>query len=79
MSMTTSHKYFKKVFVSSTYEDLREYRKAVIETVQRFGWFTVAMETFVSQDELTRSRGHHFVDANLRSGTINGGRSPKKL
>lgn len=51
MSMTTSHKYFKKVFVSSTYEDLKEYRKAVIETVHRFGWFTVAMESFVSQDE----------------------------
>lgn len=57
--MTTSHKYFKKVFVSSTYEDLKEYRKAVIETVQRFGWFAVAMESFVSQDE--RPKGECFT------------------
>ena len=41
----------KKVFISSTYNDLVDYREAAIETIRRFGWFSVAMEDFLSQDK----------------------------
>lgn len=41
----------RKVFLSSTFQDLVSYRKSAIEAIQRFGWFTVAMEDFISQDE----------------------------
>jgi len=40
----------KQVFISSTYKDLRKYRKAVIQAVSRFQWFAVVMEDFVAQD-----------------------------
>ena len=40
----------KKVFVSSTYEDLKNYRAATIEAISRFGWLTIAMESLISQD-----------------------------
>lgn len=38
------------VFVSSTYEDLKDYRATTIKAIRRFGWLTEAMENFVSQD-----------------------------
>jgi Domain of unknown function (DUF4062) len=41
----------KKVFLSSTYNDLVGYRAVAIETIRRFGWFSVAMEDFLSNDE----------------------------
>lgn len=41
----------KRVFLSSTYKDLVSYREAAIETTRRFGWLSVAMEDFLSQDE----------------------------
>ena len=41
----------KKVFISSTYNDLVGYRDVAIETIRRFGWLSVAMEDFLSKDE----------------------------
>jgi len=41
----------KKVFLSSTYNDLVDYREIAIETIRRFGWLSVAMEDFLSKDE----------------------------
>ncbi|MCH8296111.1 DUF4062 domain-containing protein [Candidatus Poribacteria bacterium] len=49
--MNQSDTEIKKVFLSATYKDLVSHRKAAIETIQRFGWFTVTMENFVSQDD----------------------------
>ncbi len=51
MPMNDSTEGIKKVFLSSTYRDLIGYRKVATEAIQRFGWFTVAMEDFLSQDE----------------------------
>ena len=31
-----------KVFISSTYEDLKEYRKAAVEVVNRYKWVPLA-------------------------------------
>lgn len=41
----------KRVFLSSTYKDLIDYRESAIETIRRFGWLSIAMEDFLSQDE----------------------------
>lgn len=45
----TDKKY--QVFISSTYEDLKEERKAVEETIIRSGDFPVGMEAFPAADE----------------------------
>lgn len=45
----TTKKY--QVFISSTYEDLKEERKAVEETIIRAGDFPVGMEAFPAADE----------------------------
>jgi hypothetical protein len=41
----------KKVFLSSTYDDLISYRDAALETIRKFGWLGIAMEDFLSKDE----------------------------
>jgi hypothetical protein len=41
----------KKVFISSTYEDLKEYRERTIEVVERYECLPVAMEHFMSQPQ----------------------------
>lgn len=41
----------KKVFLSSTFDDLISYRQAAMETIRRFGWLSIAMEDFLSRDE----------------------------
>lgn len=48
--MDRSDDTLRMVFVSSTYEDLKDYRAATIEAIRRFGWLTVAMESLVSKD-----------------------------
>ncbi|NIM12217.1 MAG: DUF4062 domain-containing protein [Candidatus Aminicenantes bacterium] len=40
-----------KVFISSTYEDLKEYRERAIEVVNRYACQPVAMEFFMSQPQ----------------------------
>lgn len=40
-----------QVFISSTYEDLKEERKAVEETIVRAGHFPIGMEAFPAADE----------------------------
>ena len=40
-----------KVFVSSTYDDLIEHRKAVREAIQRLGYQPIGMEDFGSRPE----------------------------
>ncbi len=40
-----------KVFISSTYEDLKEYRERAIEVVNRYDCQPVAMEFFMSQPQ----------------------------
>ena len=42
---------YKRVFLSSTYEDLKGYREVATKAIQRFGWLTVEMEDFLSQDQ----------------------------
>lgn len=39
-----------KIYISSTYEDLKEHRKAVSEILQKAGHQVVAMETYVASD-----------------------------
>jgi len=41
----------KKVFLSSTYDDLAEYRIVALDTIRKFGWLSIAMEDFLSKDE----------------------------
>ncbi|MBW2561009.1 MAG: DUF4062 domain-containing protein, partial [Deltaproteobacteria bacterium] len=41
----------KKVFLSSTYDDLAEYRMVALDTIRKFGWLSIAMEDFLSRDE----------------------------
>lgn len=41
----------KKVFISSPYSDLIDYRTAAIKSINRFEWFAIAMEDFVAQDD----------------------------
>jgi tetratricopeptide (TPR) repeat protein len=40
-----------RVYVSSTYQDLQEFRRAVAETLQKAGYEVVAMETYTATDE----------------------------
>ena len=40
-----------KVFISSTYEDLKEYRQKAINVVNRYKCVPLAMEFFMSQPE----------------------------
>ena len=40
-----------QIYVSSTYEDLKAYRKAVSEALQRMGHRVKAMETYVASDQ----------------------------
>ncbi|HET7486948.1 MAG TPA: DUF4062 domain-containing protein [Acidimicrobiales bacterium] len=40
-----------RVYVSSTYEDLREFRREVAESLQKAGYDVVAMETYTACDE----------------------------
>ena len=43
--------YMAKVFLSSTYEDLREYREAAYKHLRRLGHDVIAMEEYVASDE----------------------------
>ena len=38
-----------KVFISSTYEDLKDYRQAAIKVANNYKWMPLAMEFFLSQ------------------------------
>jgi hypothetical protein len=40
-----------RVFLSSTFSDLKEYRAAAISTLQRFGFVTLTFETLGAMDE----------------------------
>lgn len=40
-----------QIFVSSTYEDLKEERKAIIENISTMGHLPVGMELFVASDD----------------------------
>lgn len=40
-----------RVYVSSTYQDLQEFRREVAETLQKAGYEVVAMETYTATDE----------------------------
>ena len=40
-----------KVYISSTYEDLKEYREAVYRTLRKMRYDVIAMEDYVAQDQ----------------------------
>src|SRR4051794_4745143 len=40
-----------RIYISSTYEDLKTYRKAVSDALQRMGHHVIAMETYVASDQ----------------------------
>jgi Domain of unknown function (DUF4062) len=45
----------KKVYISSTYKDLIEYRRAVSEALRKIGYVVVRMEEYVARDQCTRA------------------------
>lgn len=39
------------IYLSSTYEDLKEYRKAVFDALRQSGYQVIAMEDYVARDD----------------------------
>jgi hypothetical protein len=51
MEKSTRQELEMKVFISSTYEDLKDYRQAAIKVVNHYKWVPLAMEFFMSQPQ----------------------------
>src|SRR5262245_20763627 len=50
------------IYLSSTYEDLKDYRKAVFDAVRQAGYQVVAMEDYVATDERPVHKCHKDID-----------------
>jgi hypothetical protein len=52
-----------RVFISSTYSDLREYREAVALTLRRFGLVPIRLEDFDAEDQPPLDVALHSIDS----------------
>jgi len=50
-----------KIFVSSTFIDLADYRSAILEFLRQGGFYDVAMETFGARDERPQMECRHLI------------------
>src|SRR3989442_1733259 len=52
-----------RIYVSSTFVDLREHRAKVIETLRQLGHDVVAMENYVAEDQIPLEKCLHDADS----------------
>ena len=57
-----------RIFVSSTYEDLKEYREAVTKGIRELGAIDVAMEHLGARDERPKEESLRLVREESDSG-----------